>query len=185
MLKDHDEWLKTEAVLGKIVVQWGHAMSLVYSLPEEMGFENFAAIRLGLAQLNGDGHRLSYMRRLIEHEPKLFDDPQHRDQEALQALKALEKLVPQRDALIHGIPVLSYKRDTKTKERIREGAYMLQQREWNESTRFIKVPETALKHLEKLGTAHDSLSRVATPMLFETWRSMLDFLQSNPTIRSE
>lgn len=172
MLRHHEDWRETEALLGKIVITWGYAMGLVYSLAQEMGFQNFAAIRLGLAQLNGDGTRLSHMRKLIEYEPKLFDDPRGRNVEAILALKALEKLVPARDALIHGIPVSSYTRDPATRAFIREGAYMIQQRHWSESERFVKVPERAREHLEKLESAYEGMQRVANPMLFEDWHSL-------------
>lgn len=176
MLPHHDEWLKTEVLIGKIVIRWGYAMGLVYSLPEEMGFQNFAAIRLGLAQLNGDGTRLTHMRKLIEHEPKLFEDPKNRSVQAIKALKSLERLIPERDALIHGIPVSSYKRDPRTKERILEGAYMIQQRQWLDSERYVKVPELATEHLNKLESAYESIQRVARPMLFEDWETIFGFL---------
>lgn len=181
MSRHEDDWSRTEALIGKIVIQWGHAMGLVYSLPKEMGFENFAAIRLGLAQLNGDGHRLSYMRKLIEHKPSLFHDPRQRERELNIALKSLERIVPERDALIHGIPVATYERDPETREIIREGAYMVQQREWQDSNRFIKIPEVAHDHLQKLEMAHESLQRVAKPMLFETWEEIFGFRPDGDT----
>lgn len=172
MFRDDEDWREIESLLGKTVTQWGHAMGLVYSLPEQMHFENFAAIRLALAQLNGDGSRIAFMQRLIKHRPILFDDPRERTQEALAALKELFRIVPERDAIVHGIPVWSYKRDALTKEIIREGAYMVQQREWDDANRFVKVPEQIITHLEKLEKAHDSLLRVARPMLFEEWEEI-------------
>jgi hypothetical protein len=179
MLGHDDEWLKTEVLIGKIVVRWGYAMGLVYSLPEEMGFQNFAAIRLGLAQLNGDGTRLTHMRKLIEHEPKLFEDWKDRSVQAIKALKSLERLVPERDALVHGIPVYSYKKDPKTKETTLKGAYMIQQRHWLDSERYLKVPEVATKHLDNIESAYESIQRVARPMLFEDWESIFGFFPDN------
>nr|ABD75130.1 hypothetical protein [Sinorhizobium saheli] len=146
MVNDDDEWRETEALLGKIVIEWGKAMGLVYSLPKEMGFENFAAIRLGLAQFNSDGLRLAYMRKLIAHEPNLFNDSRDRAEQAMAALKVLADLGPERDALMHGIPVSDYTRDPATKKIVREGAYLIQQRKWDNS-RYLKVPYAALDHL--------------------------------------
>jgi len=163
-------------LLGKIVVRWGQAMGLVYSLPEEMGFQNFAAIRLGLAQLNGDGTRLTHMRKLIEHEPKLFEDWKDRSVQAIKALQSLERLVPERDALIHGIPVSSYTMNAGIKETILEGAYLVQQHRWLDSERYVKVPEIATKHLEKIRSAYDTMQRVALPMLFEDWETTFGFV---------
>ncbi|WP_167693601.1 hypothetical protein [Sinorhizobium meliloti] len=176
MPRHHDEWLKTESLFGKIVVRWGQAMGLVYSLPEEMGFRNFAAIRLGLAQLNGDGTRLTHMRKLIEHEPKLFEDWKDRSGQAIKALQSLERLVPERDALIHGIPVSSSKMNPGTKETILEGAYLVQQHHWLDSERYVKVPEIATKHLEKIRSAYETMQRVALPMLFEDWETTFGFV---------
>jgi hypothetical protein len=171
MLSDDDEWRETEALLGKIVIEWGKAMGLVYSLPQEMGFENFAAIRLGLAHFNSDGLRLSYMEKLIAHKPQLFYDARGRTEQALTALKVLGKLAPERDSLMHGIPVSDYARDPKSREIIRRGAYLIQQRKWDNS-RFIKVPDAAVDHLKKLKEANASLLRVAKPMLYEAWEEI-------------
>lgn len=180
MVSDDDEWRETEALLGKIVIEWGKAMGLVYSLPKEMGFPNFAAIRLGLAHFNSDSLRLAYMEKLISHKPPLFDDPRARSEQALAALKALEKLTRERDSLMHGIPVSDYVRDRKTREIIREGAYLVQQRKWD-SSRFIKVPDAAVDHLRKLKEANETLLRVAKPMLFENWVEIFGFQPADDT----
>ncbi|TWA55659.1 hypothetical protein FB008_102227 [Sinorhizobium medicae] len=180
MVSDDEEWRETEALLGKIVIEWGKAMGLVYSLPKEMGFENFAAIRLGLAQFNSDGLRLAYMEKLISHEPRLFHDPRDRAELALAALKALGKLGSERDALMHGIPVSDYARDPKTREKIREGAYLIQQRKWDKG-RFIKVPDAAVHHLKKLKEVNVTLLRVAKPMLFEGWVEIFGFHPAEDT----
>ncbi len=172
------EWEETEALLGKIVMTWGDAMSLVYGLPQDLGFESPAAIQLCLANANGDGSRISQMKSLLRHEPILYEKNAQRKEDAIKALSNLEKLIPERDSLIHGVPTKLMKRDIYTMETVRLGVYMIQQRKWNEDERFIKVPEAAEAHLEKLKEGREMLLRVAKPMLFEDWEAIFGDLPS-------
>jgi hypothetical protein len=167
-----EKWSETETLLGRVVFKWGAVMGLVYGLPKDMEFENADAIRLGLASSSGDGSRIQHMRDLLSHTPALFPSNPERTEKALVALKTLSTLIKKRDALIHGVPVWSFKRDLGTKEVLRRGAYLVQQRKWNEGERFLKVPEAVQEHLSALDAAHLELQKVAKPMLFEDWDAL-------------
>jgi hypothetical protein len=112
------------------------------------------------------------MKSLLRHEPSLYEGDAQRKEDAIKALKSLENLIDERNALIHGVPIKSMKRNIETMETVRLGVYMIQQREWNESKRFLKVPEAAEAHLDKLKKAREMLLRVAKPLLFEDWEAI-------------
>ncbi len=167
-----DERAKTQELLGKIVMLWGDIMGLVYRLPEALGFSDPEAIQLGLAQFNGDGSRFEYLSKLLKHEPKLADSNQERTTDALRVLAALEKMNKRRDNFVHGVPILSFKRNIDNKEVIRDGCYLVLTRKLVEKDRYLKVPEAAQEFIEELEEVYEQLLRVTTPMLFEDWENI-------------
>lgn len=178
-MEDWKDWTDVEALIGRIVIKWGHAMGLVYKLPERMGFENFEAIRFGLAQMAGDSPRIEYIRKLVAYEPRLFVHPTISgneigvfQQQVRGALKTLGELTKERDAIIHGIPVFSVKQDLKTGKVVRRGKYLVQHREWDEGKQYLPMPDAANVHLRKLDAVYQGLQEKATPMLFEDWEGI-------------
>lgn len=174
MIKDDldKQWADTERLLGQIVMKWGQTMGMVYGLASDLEFEAPDAIRLCLAGANGDGSRITQMLNLLRHQPLLMSPNTARTAEAVAALKQVQSLIEKRDSLIHGVPIISLKRDVKTRKVIRQGCYLIQQRIWDEEKRFVKVPEAAQRHLDELEKASDALLRVARPMLFEDWEKL-------------
>lgn len=167
-----EERAKTQELLGKIVMLWGDIMGLVYRLPEALGFSGPEAIQLGIAQLNGDGQRFDYLSSLLKHEPNLAHTDSARTANALAALSTLTKMNKTRDSLIHGIPVLSFKRRLDTKETVRAGCYLIQTRKLVEKDRYLKVPETAQAFIAELEAVHEQLLQVTHPLLFEDWEQI-------------
>lgn len=168
-LFDEEQWTEIERLVGRVVLRWGRLMGLVYALPEKLGFPNDKAIVLGLAQLSGDGSRLDYMRKLLQHAPPLHSTDCATNVAVLRALKSIAALIPERDSIVHGIPLWSMKRDAKTRLVIRDGYYLSQPRQWDESTKYLKVPEVVQDHLAKLDAAYESLLPFAAPILFKDW----------------
>lgn len=168
-----NRWAETRELLGQIVFRWGAAMGLVYAIPKSLEFENEAAIRLGLAALNGDGARIQHLMALISHPENLTPAESGRKEEAKKALKKLAGLTAERDGLIHGIPIISFKRDLPSSHVVRNGCYLVQERAVDDERRFIKVPDAATEHLAKLNDAYNDLQKVAHPILFEEWVAFL------------
>lgn len=169
-----EEKAQTKVLLGEIVMLWGDVMASVYRLPSAPGLANPEAIQLGLAHLNGDGTRFTYLSKLLRHNPKLADVDEQRIADTIAVLARLNKMNKQRDSFVHGLPVLTMKRDQDTRETIRDGCYLIQTRELDEKDRYLKVPEAAETFLTELQEVYDQLLQVTVPMLFEDWQQLWD-----------
>ncbi len=150
-------------------MKWGDIMGLVYGLPNDLEFSSPDAIKLCLAQLNGDGTRIDHLIKLLKHQPSFAGVNEDRVTATLAILAKLKTLSHKRDIFIHGVPTISVKRDVATKEVIRDGCYLIQTRQPDEGRKYVKVPEAAEDFLIELGGAYDELLKVARPMLFEDW----------------
>lgn len=112
------------------------------------------------------------MSRALRHEPKLTEANEECVANAITVLLQLKKLNEKRDRFVHGLPVISMKRDLSTKEVLRNGFYLIQTRKLDEKQRYLKVPEAAEAFLAELEQGYEQLLRVAKPMLFEDWERL-------------
>jgi hypothetical protein len=170
--KLREQKAQTQELLGRIVMLWGDIMGLVYSLPEVLEFSSPDAIKLCLAELNGDGTRIDHLAKLLKHKPKFAGVGEERIATTLRVLAKLKGLAIKRDAFIHGVPTMTMQRDIHTKELVLDGCYLIQTRKLDEKARYMKVPEAAEEFLNDLTSAYDELLRIARPMLFEDWHRL-------------
>lgn len=170
---DDSEWEEIEKLVGRVVLKWGRLMGLIYGLPSELGFPNSKAVALGLAQMSGDGSRLDYMRKLLQHSPPLHRASEEAVISLLSQLKILSGLIKERDSIIHGIPVWSMKKDTKSRKIIRHGYYLVQHRQWDEGRRFLKIPERVHSHIEQIDQAYSSIFPLAKPLVYADWQDLI------------
>ncbi|WP_170573536.1 hypothetical protein [Ruegeria atlantica] len=175
-------WEEPKALLGDVIVRWGFAMGYVYNLPKCLGIENYQAVQTSLAMHFGDADRIRTLRRILERAPRPDLEGRDRFKEAETALRKLEKLNETRNRLIHGIPVFSMKADPETHEVIRQGCYLIQQREHEiSSKRYVDVIEEATQLLGELNEVNYLLSEASSEMTWEQWQEFFDRVEPEKT----
>ena len=169
-----EHWAPMEALLGRVVTDWGQTMALIYNLPNALGLEKAEKLQGRLAWMTGDHARIQCLLDIIEHSPL---SPQGADSEkralAAQSLGKLKLLAGLRDALVHGLPVVSFKRDLENGTVIRRGTYLVQTRGKTEDARYLKLPETGEEFIAKLDDIKSTLFDIVHEISIEEWRAFV------------
>lgn len=178
-----EHWAPMEALLGRVVTDWGQTMALVYNLPDALGLEKAEKLQGRLAWMTGDHARIQCLLDIIEHSP-LSPENANSEKRALvaQALCELKRLAGLRDALVHGLPVVSFKRDLDNGSVIRRGTYLVQTRGKTEEARYLKLPEAGEEFIANLDDIKSTLFDIVHEISIEAWRA---FTAEQPVERRE
>ncbi|MCA0943391.1 hypothetical protein LCM08_00540 [Salipiger pacificus] len=178
-----EHWAPMEALLGRVVTDWGQTMALLYNLPDALGLEKAEKLQGRLAWMTGDHARIQCLLDIIEHSPLSLENADSEKRALVaQALCKLKRLAGLRDALVHGLPVVSFKRDIVDGSVIRRGTYLVQSRGKTEDARYLKLPEAGEDFIVQLAEVKASLFDVVHEVSIEAWRA---FTAEQPAERHE
>ncbi|WP_420004396.1 hypothetical protein [Arenibacterium sp. LLYu02] len=168
-------WDAARYKIGDCVLIWGTAMSTVYRIPATFGMENAEEFQIHLAGLSGDSQRIRTLIRGIKDLPATSEDEEIQSRSgAVSALKLLDKLSDDRDAIVHGLPVYNMKSDRNTREIIRNGLFLVQTRKADEAKRFRDLFQATEDFLSKMSPIVSSLRRVSVGISVAELRSLIE-----------